>query len=151
MSHRLRGPKAPPPRRVVLSDTNTTNTVDALNAQGGVTLTGTLHPGIRPRSSQGLVLDYMSVEGIGSYMPSREEITGTSAWLAVRAFAIATAGVVTVFGTGISLFIWSWDIRNVCINFLRVCCTRYSRKILTMNFFMDPYIHHLLERIYNCS
>ncbi|PVG02105.1 hypothetical protein CPB86DRAFT_698200, partial [Serendipita vermifera] len=60
-----------------------------------------------------LVKEYMSQEGIRGYMPSRQEITQSTVWLALRSFSIATVGVLAAAGAGVGVLIWSWDIQDI--------------------------------------
>jgi hypothetical protein len=46
-------------------------------------------------------------------MPTRQEITQSTVWLALRSFGIATVGVLAAAGAGVGVLIWAWDIQDV--------------------------------------
>lgn len=98
LSRRIHSTGSPPPRRIA----SIPNRLKTPNQA----------PGQLP-ASQTLVADYVSEEGIMNFMPSMQDITQSTVFLAVKSFALATLGVSIFAGTSVSLLIWRWDIRDV--------------------------------------
>ncbi|KAG8752769.1 hypothetical protein FRC14_006730 [Serendipita sp. 396] len=98
----FRRPGAPPPRRSVTQSSAFEPSVSSANGSSSLQL-----------SDSGRIIQDYTGGGITSFFPTREEITQTTAWLAIRSFLIATAGVTIAFGTGTLYLVWKWDIQNM--------------------------------------
>ncbi|CCA72449.1 hypothetical protein PIIN_06385 [Serendipita indica DSM 11827] len=100
----IRTARAPPARRIATRNTPIST----------ATTQGEHIPSINVPNSRAMVKEYLAEgDGIRSYMPRREEITQSTAWLAFRSFSIATLGVLGVFGVGTGVVVWTWDIKSV--------------------------------------
>lgn len=100
----IRTARAPPARRIATRNTPIST----------ATTQGEHIPSINVPNSRAMVKEYLAEgDGIRSYMPRREEITQSTAWLAFRSFSIATLGVLGVFGVGTGVVVWTWDIKSI--------------------------------------